>query len=107
MQTIVIPGSPEPGPTVQMEPTGVARIESKEADPVSSELQVIPHFDWDEGQTSRSKFMRSGLPRPPLPERIITNYYAPPRGSEPSRVEVSAPGADVRSQMECWILQFC
>ena len=38
--------------------------------------------------------MWSGLPRPTLPNRIITNCYAPPRGPEPPRVEVSAPGAD-------------
>ena len=38
--------------------------------------------------------MRSGLPRPPLPEWIITNCYAPQRGPEPPRVEVSEPGAD-------------
>ena len=38
--------------------------------------------------------MWSGLPRPTFPEKIITNCYAPPRGSEPPRVEVSAPGAD-------------
>ena len=38
--------------------------------------------------------MRSELPRPKLPDRIITDYYAPPCGPEPSRVEVSAPGAD-------------
>ena len=42
MQAIVIPGSPEPRPTDQTEPTGVARIESKEANPVPSALQVIP-----------------------------------------------------------------
>ena len=38
MQAIVIPGSLEPGPTNQTEPVGVARIESKEADPVPSAL---------------------------------------------------------------------
>ena len=73
---------------------GVARIESKEADPVLSSLQVIPHSDRDEGQPRRSKFTRFGLPRPPLSERIITNYYAPPCGPEPLRVEVSALGED-------------
>ena len=47
--------------------------------------------------------MRSGLPRPPLLERIITNCYAPPRGSEPQRVEVSAPGAgEVKYIMHRW-----
>ena len=60
MQAIVIPGSPEPEPTYQMEPAGVARIELKEADLVSSSLQVIPHSDWDEGQLSRSKLCGPG-----------------------------------------------
>ena len=103
MQAIIIPGSPESRPRDQTEPTGVARIESKEADPVPSALQVIPPSDWDEGQPSRSKFMRSRLPRPTLPERIITNCYVPPRGQEPPRVEVSTPGVDeVKYIMRCW-----
>ena len=47
--------------------------------------------------------MRSGLPRPPLPEWIITNCYAPPRGPEPLRVEVSVPRADeVKYIMHRW-----
>ena len=47
--------------------------------------------------------MLSGLPRPPLPERIITNCYAPSRGPEPPRVEVSEPGADeVKYIMRRW-----
>ena len=45
MQAIVIPGSPEPRATNQMKPSGVARIESKEADPVLSVLQVIHPSD--------------------------------------------------------------
>ena len=73
---------------------GVAQIESKEADLVPSALQVIPPSDVDEGQPSRSKFMQSGLPRPTLPDGIITNCYVPPRGPEPPRVEVSTLGAD-------------
>ena len=92
MQAIVILGSPEPGATNQTELAGVARTESKEADSVRSSLQVI--HPSDEGRLGRSKFMRSGLPRPPLSERIIINSYAPPCELEPSRVEVSTPGAD-------------
>ena len=47
--------------------------------------------------------MRSGLPRPPLPERIITNSYAPPRRPKPPRVEVSVPGTDeVKFIMRRW-----
>ena len=101
MQAIVIPGSLEPGATDQMEPVGVARTELKEVDLVPSALQVI--HPSDEGRPGRSKFMRSGLPRPPLPERIITNSYAPPCGLELLRVEVSAPGADeVKFIMRRW-----
>ena len=103
MQAIIIPGSPKSGLTDQTQLTGVARIDSKEADLVPSALQVIPLFDRDEGQPSKSKFMRSGLPRPTLPERIITNYYAPPRGPKPTRAEVLAPKADeVKRIMGCW-----
>ena len=101
MQAIIIPSSLEPRSTDQKKPVGVARTESKEADPVPSALQVI--HPSDEGRPGRSKFMRSGLPRPPLPERIITNSYAPPRGSEPPRVEVSEAGADeVKFIMHPW-----
>ena len=45
MQAIVIPGSPEPGAIDQTEPAEAARIESKEADPVLSALQVIHPSD--------------------------------------------------------------
>ena len=38
-----------------------------------------------------------------MPERIITNCYAPPRGPDPPRMEVSAPGADeVKYIMRRW-----
>ena len=103
MQAIIILGSPESGPTNQTEPTGVARVESKEADPVSTALQVIPPSDQDKGRPSKSKFMRFGLPRPTLPERIITNCYVPLRRREPPRVEVSAPEVDeVKYIMRRW-----
>ena len=102
MQAIIIPGSPESGPADQTEPTGVARMESKEANPVPSALQVIPPSDQAKGQPSRSKFIRSGLPKPKLSDRIITDCYTPPRGPEPPRVEVSTPGADeVKHIMRC------
>ena len=103
VQAIIIPGSPESGPTDQTEPGGVARIESKEVDPVPSALQVIPPSDRDESQPSRSKFMQSGLPRPTFPEQIITNCYVPLRGPEPPRVEVSTPEAgEVKHILRLW-----
>ena len=38
--------------------------------------------------------MRSGLPRPKRSNQVITNYYIPPHGPGPPRVEVSAPGEE-------------
>ena len=103
VQAIIIPSSPESGPTYQTEPAGVAQIESKVADLVLTALQVIPLSVRDEGQPSRSKFIRSELPRSTLPERVISNRYVPSRGPEPLRVEVSAPGADeVKYIMRRW-----
>ena len=47
--------------------------------------------------------MRSELPRPTLLDQIITDCYAPPLGPEPSRGEVSVPGADeVKHIMRRW-----
>ena len=47
--------------------------------------------------------MRFELPRPTLPDQIITNCYAPPCGPEPQRVEVSALGVDeVKHIMRRW-----
>ena len=92
VQAIIIPGSPESGPTDQTEPAGVAWVESKEADLVLSALQVIPPSDQDEGQPSRPKFMRSCLPRPTLLKRIITNCYVPPHGSEPPSGSIGSRG---------------
>ena len=62
---------------------------------------MIPHSDRAEGQPSRSKFMLSGLPRPTLPEQIITNHYAPPHGPDPTRVEVLASGANEVKYIMC------
>ena len=103
VQAIIIPGSPESGPPNQTEPTRDSQTESKKADLVLSVLQVIPPSDRAEGQPSRSKFMRSGLPRPTFTKQIITNHYAPLRGLEPPRVEVSASGEDeVKYIMRRW-----
>ena len=52
--------------------------------------------------------MRSGLPRSPLLEWIITNCYAPPRGLETPRVEVSTPGEnEVKYIMRGWETFYC
>ena len=47
--------------------------------------------------------MRSGLPRPKRLEQVITNNYLPPRGPEPPRVEISAPGKEeVKKILRRW-----
>ena len=47
--------------------------------------------------------MRSGLPRPHLPDKMITDSYLPPCKMEPPRVEVSALGAEeVKDILHRW-----
>ena len=63
-QVIIISCSLESEPTVRTEPGRVAQSESSKDDLAPSVLQVIPPSDRAEGQPSRTKFMRYGLPRP-------------------------------------------
>ena len=47
--------------------------------------------------------MRSGLPKPKRPDQVITHNYIPPRGPEPPRIEISAPGEEeVRKILRRW-----
>ena len=86
-----------------MEPDGADRSESNEGGPAPRALQVIPHLDRGEEQPSKSKYMRSGLPRPNRPDQVITQNYLPPRGPKPLRVEVLAPGVEeVKDILRCW-----
>ena len=102
-RAITIPGSPELGPTIGPEPGGVGRSESNEDDPAPRALQVIPPSDQGEEPQNRSEFIRSGLPRPKLPDQVITNNYLPPRGPEPPRVEISALGEEeVKKILHRW-----
>ena len=100
---IIIPCSPELEPTGGAELDGADQSESNEGDPAPRALQVIPHLDRGEEQPSKSKYMRSGLPRPNRPDQVITQNYLPPRGPKPLRVEVSAPGVEeVKDILRCW-----
>ena len=102
-RAITIPGSPELGPTSGQELDGTSRSELNEGDPAPRALQVIPPSDQGEGQLSKSKFMRSGLPKPNRPNQVITHNYLPPRGSEPPRVEISTPGVEeVKDILRRW-----
>ena len=87
---ITIPGSPELGPTCLSEQDGASQSESNEGDPAPRALRIIPPLDRGEEQPSKSKYMRSRLPKPNRPDQVITHNYLPPRGLKPSRVEISA-----------------
>ena len=91
---IIIPCSLELGPTGRMEQDGVGRSESNEDGSTPTALQVIPPSDQAEEQPSRSKYMRSELPKPHRPDQVIIDNYLHPRGSEPPRVKVSALGEE-------------
>ena len=76
-QAIIIPYSPELGPIGRTEPDGAGRSELNKDGSAPTALQVIPPSDQAEEQPSRSKYMRSGLPRPP-PARPDDNRLLPP-----------------------------
>ena len=100
---ITIPGSPELGPTIGPEPDGAGRSKLNEGDPAPRALQVILPTDQGEEPQSRSEYMRSGMPRPKQPDQVMTNNYLPPRGPEPPRVEISAPGEkEVKKILRRW-----
>ena len=71
-QVIIIPCSPELEPTGGAELDGASRSESNEGDPASRALQVIPPLGRGEEQPIKSKYMRSGLPKPHRPDQVIT-----------------------------------
>ena len=102
-RAITILGSPELGPTIGPESDGANRSNSNEGDPAPRALQVILPSDQGEETQSRSEYMRSDLLRPKRPDQVITNNYLPPRGPEPPRVEISAPGEEeVKKILRHW-----
>ena len=67
------------------------------------ELQVIPPLYRSKEQPSKSKYMRSRLPKPNQPDQVITHNYLPPRGPKPQRVEISAPRVEeVKDILRRW-----
>ena len=73
---------------------GAVQPESGVGEMAPIALQVIPPSDRGEFQTGKSQFTRSGLPKPIRPVELLTLNYTPPRGPEPSRVEVTTPGVE-------------
>ena len=71
-QAIIIPYSPKLEPARGAEPDGAGQSESNEGGPAPLALQVIPPLDRGEEQPSKSKYKRSGLPRPQRLDQVIT-----------------------------------
>ena len=102
-RAITIPGSPELGPTGESKPDGAGQPESNVGDPALRALQVILPSDQGEERPSKSKFTRSGFPKPTCLVEVLTLNYLPPRGSEPPRVEISTPGVEeVKDILRHW-----
>ena len=102
-RAITIPGSPELGPTGESKPDGAGQPKLDKGDPALRALQVILPSDQGKERPSKSKFMRSGLPRPTRPVEVLTLNYLPPHGPEPPRVEISAPGVEeVKGILRRW-----
>ena len=93
-QAIIILGSPETGSNDRL---GIGDDVLGEAAPTPLALQTILPLTQVGSQPSRSEFTLTGLKRPKIPNRIITNSHLPARGLAPPKVEVSALGLeDVR-----------
>ena len=102
-RAITIPGSLELGPSGESEKDGAGQPESNVGDPAPRALQVILPSDQGEKRPSKSKFTRSGLPRPTRPIEVLTLNYLPPRKLEPPRVEISALGVEeVKDILRRW-----
>ena len=77
--------------------------ESGEAAPTPPTLQMIPPLVQVGSRSGKSKFTRTGLKRPPLPDRILKNFYVLARGLAPPKEEVSIPGLeDIKHIVHRW-----
>ena len=102
-RAITISGSPKLGQTGESGPDGAIQPQSGVGDPTPIALQVILPSDRGEKRTSKSQFMRSGLPKPTHPIEVLTLNYTPPCGPEPPRVEVTTPGMEeVKGILHSW-----
>ena len=75
----------------ETKPVEAGQPESNVGDPTPRALQVILPSAQGEERPSKSKFTRSGFPKPTRPVEVLTLNYLPPHGLEPPRVEISAP----------------
>ena len=90
-QAIIILGSLETGSKDSLD---IGDDFLGEAAPTPPGLQTILPPTQVGSRSGRSEFTCTGLKRPKLPDRIITNFYLLTRGPTPPKDEVSAPGLE-------------
>ena len=99
-QAIIILSSPETGSNDCLD---IGDDILGEAIPTQPVLQTILPPAQVGIQSGRSEFTHTGLKRPKLPDRIITNSYLPARGPAPLKEEVSASGLeDIKRIVRRW-----
>ena len=99
-RVIIILGSPETGSNDRLDIGDDVLGEAVRAPPA---LETILPPAQVRSQLGRSEFTRTGLKRPKLPDRIITNSYLPARGRASPKEELLAPGMeDVKRIVRRW-----
>ena len=91
LQAIVISGSPEMGLNDQSTLENATLVESEEASPTPTMIQVIHPPKQASGWPERLRYTWVERSRPLLPHRLLLNSYLPPRAPAPPMKEVLAP----------------
>ena len=89
---IVISGSPKMGSNDQSNLENATMIESGEASPPPTTIQVIHPSKQAPSRPERPLRIRTERIRPSLPDQLLLNSYHPPWGRAPLMEEVSSSG---------------
>ena len=91
VQVIVILSSPEMGSNDQPSLENATLVESGEASPTPTMIQVIHPPEQAPGKLERPLHTQTERSRLRLLDRLLVNSYHPPRGQAPPMKEVLAP----------------
>ena len=103
IQTTVIPASLEMRSNNQLGLEDIAHEEPRGEALIPPALQVVHSFEWTKIRPGTAGLALIGHKRLLPPDRILINYYLPPRGPAPVMEEVTTPGPDdIKSILHCW-----
>ena len=91
VQPIVILGSLKMGSNDQLDLENTTLVESGEASPTPTAIQVIHPPEQAPGRPERPLHTRTERSRPRLSDRLLLNLYHPPRSPAPPMKEVLTP----------------